>query len=429
MLRLLITLICSGVFLAGGWAVSHWIVDETPPPAVQEGGAPGPVPVKWVEARGQDVPLTVTGQGNLMPGRTAVLASEVGGVLLEVAPSWQRGVPVREGQLLWRTDPTELQLLVDRGRAAKRQAEVSLEVALAAVDQAAASESAAREHRDSLAREEQRVLGLVTDEFLPASQLDRAVAARSSADQRLAQAMALAENAQLQVRAAAALEEERTHALDHASARLDKCSVRAPFAGRLVGPAPAIGTYLPPGMQVCQLVDGVHLLAQIPAQRSHSLRVGMAAEVNLPAYPGQSFTADVLAISSTADVTTRSIAVEFALDRSGLGTLPAGLFAQVRVDVGILRGALAFGRELFTFFDGKPHLYVLAQDVGGHSVVDARAVELRSREGEQWILGDGIVEGERVVVSPLALLSPGARVSTPVGVSEVKPQATSNPPR
>ena len=64
--------------------------------------------------------------------------------------------------------------------------------------------------------------------------------------------------------------------------------------------------------------------------------------------------------------------------------------------------------------DGLPHLFVLAQDEQGRDVVLARPVELTQRGtvlgGALWALGGGIEEGERIVVSPLSLLTHGARV-------------------
>jgi hypothetical protein len=94
--------------------------------------------------------------------------------------------------------------------------------------------------------------------------------------------------------------------------------------------------------------------------------------------------------------------------------ITAGQYAEAVIEMDPLEDALAFERGAFTFIDGLPHLFVVAQDGQGQDVVLARAVELAQRgtalSGALWPLNGGVEEGERIVVSPLSLLTHGARV-------------------
>jgi hypothetical protein len=423
MSRLLISILCVVALVAGGLSLSAWIAASAPQPVQVAVSDLDPVPVEWVQARRSAVPRSVSVQGTLYPARTAELAPEVGGRLVEVSDQWRSGAWVDAGTLLWRVNPDELTLEVGRGAALLEQADAALEQAILAVTQSQVAEISAREHRDALAREEGRVDRLVSEGHLRASDLDSAVARRSLADQGLRVAEARVENSSVAVRSAKALRSERAQVLELARTRLSKTAALAPFGGRLEGHAPAVGGFVAPGVPLVQLLDvgTLRLLVHVSAEQTVGLRLGMTAAVDFPAQPGEIRQAQVVSIGAQADPLTRSIPVEMELNFGGLTSqgesgrwLAAGLYAQAVIDLDPLERTIAFQREAFIFSDGLPHLFVLAQDEQGRDVVLARPVELTQRGtalgGDLWALGGGIEEGERIVVSPLSLLTHGAWV-------------------
>lgn len=423
MSRVLLSVLCAVALLAGGLSLSAWIAASAPAPPQAAVSDPAPVPVQWVRARRRALPRRVSVQGTLRPTRIAVLAPEVGGRLVEVADQWRSGAWVTAGTLLWRVNPDELTLEVARVEALLEQADAALQQAHLAVTQSRAGEVFAREHRDALAREEGRVERLVGEGHLRASDLDGTVARRSLADQGLREAEARAENSSVAVRSAEALRKEREQILELARTRLAKTAGLAPFDGRLEGQAPAVGGFVAAGAPLAQLLDlkTLQLLVHVPVEQAPGLRLDMLASVRFPAQPEQSRRARVRSIGAQADPLTRSIPVELELDPIGTASegdasqpIAAGQYAEALIELTPLENALAFEREAFTFIDGRPHLFVLAQDEQGRDVVVVRAVELAGRgatlSASLWALRGGVEEGERIVVSPLSLLTHGARV-------------------
>ena len=431
MSRFLLSILCIAALVAGTLSLSAWIVASAPPPAQTAVSDLGPVPAEWVEARRQVVPRSVSVQGTVRPARIAALAPEVGGRLVEVSDQWRSGAWIDAGTLLWRVNPDELTLEVARGAALLEQADAALQQARLTVTQSRGTAVSAREHRDALAREEGRVDRLVSEGHLRASDLDAAVARRSLADQGLREAEARAENSTVAVRSAEALRTERAHVLELARTRLSKTAAVAPFDGRLEGQAPAVGGFVAPGVVLTQLLDvgTLRLLVHVPVEQAVGIRLNMSASVSFPSQPGQSRRARVRSIGAQADPLTRSIPIELELDSRGAasqadaeGAITAGQYAEAVIELDPLEDALAFEREAFTFIDGLPHLFVVAQDEQGRDVVLARAVELAQRgtalSGALWPLSGGVEEGERIVVSPLSLLTHGARVQVSDMASE-----------
>lgn len=423
--RFLLSVLCVAALLTGGLSLSAWIVASAPAPAQIAVSDLGPVPVEWVQARRRAVSRSVSVQGTLRPARTAVLAPEVGGRLVEVSDQWRSGAWVDAGTLLWRVNPDELALEMARGAALLEQADAALQQALLAVNQSRVAGVSAREHRDALAREEGRVDRLVSEGHLRASDLDAAVARRSLADQGLREAEARVENSSVAVRSAEALRSEREQVLELARTRLSKAAALAPFSGRLEGHAPAVGGFVAPGVPLAQLLDvrTLRLLVHVPAEQTAGLRLDMVASVRFPAQPDEPRQARVRSIGAQADPLTRSIPVELELELDPTsaasqaeagGRLAAGLYAEAVIELDPLESTFAFQREAFTFIDGLPHLFVLAQDEEGRDVVLARPVKLaqlgNALSGALWALSGGVEEGERIAVSSLSLLTHGTRV-------------------
>ncbi|HIF42107.1 MAG TPA: HlyD family efflux transporter periplasmic adaptor subunit [Planctomycetes bacterium] len=423
MSRFLLSILCVAALVAGSLSLCAWIVASAPPPAQIAVSDLGPVPVEWVQARRRVVPRSVSVQGTLRPARTATLAPEVGGLLVEVSDQWRSGAWVDAGTLLWRVNADELTLEVARAVALLEQAAAALQQARLAVTQSRGAEVSAREHRDALAREEGRVDRLVGEGHLRASDLDAAVARRSLADQGVHEAEARVENSSVTVRSAEALRSEREQILELARTRLFKTAARAPFGGRLEGHAPAVGGFVAPGVPLAQLLDvqTLRLLVHVPAEQTVGLRLDMAASVRFPSQPDGSRRARVRSIGAQADPLTRSIPVELELEptaaasqvKSG-GGLAAGLYAEAVIELDPLESTFAFHRESFTFIDGLPHLFVLAQDEQGRDVVLARPVKLAqlgtALSEALWALSGGVEEGERIAVSSLSLLTHGTCV-------------------
>ncbi|MNS80159.1 Multidrug resistance protein MexA precursor [compost metagenome] len=95
------------------------------------------------------------------------------------------------------------------------------------------------------------------------------------------------------------------------------------------------------------------------------------------------------------------------------GLLLPGMYVRAQVESGVERQAiLAPQRGVARNEKGEPTALVVAAD----NKVELRALEVRSTEGEHWVVTRGLREGDRLVVDGLQRARPGEKVK-PVPVS------------
>jgi RND family efflux transporter MFP subunit len=115
-------LLLAVILLAGGGYAYYRFVYASSPTASEP-------TLRTTQVRRGDIVLSVSGTGNLLPGREVSLGFRTGGTLM--ALEVQVGDHVRAGQVLARLDTRELELQVAQARAALEQKEASLEQLLA----------------------------------------------------------------------------------------------------------------------------------------------------------------------------------------------------------------------------------------------------------------------------------------------------------
>ncbi len=112
------------MLLAAG-AVTLLLYHNRPPAEIQEPEAPI-VTVDVAEVVKQTVRIPVQAQGTVTPSRETALLAEVSGRIVEVAPAFEVGGFVKEGDMLLRIDPRDYETHVLRAEAAIKTAESAL---------------------------------------------------------------------------------------------------------------------------------------------------------------------------------------------------------------------------------------------------------------------------------------------------------------
>jgi HlyD family secretion protein len=264
--------------------------------------------------------------------RTIDLSSQTGGRVLEVLAD--EGDRVGQGQPLVRIDLRELQ-------AAQAQAQGALAAAKAREDLLAAGSrsqdiqagrqllAAAEDRLRSAQLELTRAQREVSARAVPTKVLDDARTAEEVAEAehaaRHADLNRLLEGARSQeLREAAATREQAEAALQSAEIRL--ADVFAPTAGtllhRMVEPGEVVRAAAP--LLVLGEIEKPYIDVYVPEREVAQARVGAAAEVNVDALPGRTFSGRVSRVSSEAEFTPKN--VETADQR-------ARLVFRIRVDV------------------------------------------------------------------------------------------------
>ena len=299
------------------------LLGEAPPPRPEgrEAGAPRRsrrerlrLPLMWgvpllLLAAGLYVYLTSgryqsTDDAYLRAAQVAISANVSGRVSqIDVHDNQQ----VRRGQVLFRLDDRPFRIAVEAARARLQGARLQVATLKADYRQRLADLRSAQSALDYAGREYRRDSRLLASGIASRSQLDKALLARSEAQQRVA-------GAKQQITAALArlggrpdipvnahpLVEQAQAALDRALLDLSYATVKAPADGIVTGVEHLqVGGYLPAAVPAFVLVSthDVWVEADFKENQLAHMHRGESATVDIDAYPGRTFRAVVASIT------------------------------------------------------------------------------------------------------------------------------------
>ena len=344
-----------------------------PPPA-----APPPQ-VGIVVVHAQPVPLTRNLVGRLSATRSADVRARVAGVLLKRL--YTEGSDVKAGQPLFQIDPAPLRAALDGALASLAQAEAN----------------ATNAHITA-----QRSRQLLPSGLVSRSDLDNAEAAERSTAAAVQQAKA---------------------AVGTARINLSYASVTAPIAGRAGQQGVTEGALVGQGtatlLTTVEQIDPIYVNFDQPAVDIERLRRAQAAgsvtmargkqvSVQVILADGTPYahtgTLDFLDVS--VDPATGAVALRGIIPNPDHQLLP-GMFVGVRLTSGAVnRGFLVPQAGLLRDAQGA---YVLV--AGADDKVVQKRVTTESLAGPNWIVTEGLADGDRVIVSGTQSARPGSTVA------------------
>lgn len=181
-------------------------------------------------------------------------------------------------------------------------------------------------------------------------------------------------------------------------ALIDKKRVSAPFDGQLGIRAVNLGQYLPAGTAIVplQALDPIHVDFSLPERHLADLSVGQKVEVQVQAYPNQSFAGRVTALNPGIDAGTRTLRLRATLNNPDQRLRP-GMFAEVRVLLAKRGPVLTLPGTAITYNPyGDSVFLVQAGEQGSHGVQRKQIETGEIREGRVAIT-TGLNAGDRVV--------------------------------
>ena len=340
------------------------------------------------QAGGQAAVLNASGY--VTARRRATVSSKITGKVIEV--NVEEGMKVTEGQVLARLDDET------------QRAAVALAVAQAEAARRSVRESEVRlnEARIHLAR----VSKLVDVGYSTAAEVDAARAAVDSLEARI-------NAAREQVRVA-----ERQIALERTN--LDSTIIRAPFdgiaiskdaqPGEMVSPVSAGGGFTRTG--ICTIVDMRSLEIEVEVNESYINRVRPEQPVTavLDAYPDWQIPGRVITTIPAADRQKATVLVRIGFVELDPRILPdmgvkVTFHREDQTGAAATRPASLVPKTAVTSDGKQSYVFVVANDVA-----DRRAIAAGGPDGDQIEVLAGLNPGDRVVVSPPAHLTSGAKV-------------------
>lgn len=205
--------------------------------------------------------------------------------------------------------------------------------------------------------------------------------------------------------AAAALEAARSN-VALAELKLEKRTVRAPFAGRLGFRQVSPGSYLTPGEEITTLddLDVVHVDFAVPEENLAAVAPGQRVALISAAHPDRTFTGTVLTVGSRVDPVSRQARVRAEVPNEDDRLRPGQMVA---VEVAVAERPALMVPAAAVVAVGYQHFVFVLNDA---DKAERRTVTLGTRTGERVEITGGLQEGERLVVEGAAKLDGGDAV-------------------
>lgn len=216
------------------------------------------------------------------------------------------------------------------------------------------------------------------------------------------------------------VDDGQIRALEKSRKATARIAVRAPQDGVVTQLNVRHGMYVKPDMEVMALTDtsSVWVLAEIPERQAAWVAEGQAAEVRLPAAPGEAFDCSVEFVYPELDAKTRTLRARLRFDNPG-DRLKPGMYANVRIFSGPEDAVLSVPQQAL-IRGGRTDRVILALGDGRFRAVDIVA---GMESGERIEIREGLSEGDQVVVSGQFLIDSEANIQA----SALRMQSAASP--
>ncbi|MEX5729946.1 membrane fusion protein (multidrug efflux system) [Rhodovulum iodosum] len=343
--------------------------------AAQQGRPPTAVTVVTMER--QDVTLTATLPGRVVASGVAEVRPQVSGII--IARLFDEGAEVELGDALYRIDPASYEAQVAAARAAVAQAQASL---------------------SSAVKDYERAIELLDRDVGSAQSVDDAVAGRDIAD------------AALQVAEAD---------LQAAEIDLDRTTVRAPLSGIVGRSLTTQGALVTAGqseqLAVIRKIDPVFVDVTASAaeivkwRRGHTLdalgEADRTVTLILADGAGYEHTGTLTAAEPYVDEQTGVVTLRIDFPNPDQFLLP-GMYVQVEMPTGVASDVVLVPQEgVSRNRRGEPTALI----VNAENTVESRVLTVLKDRGNEWIVSEGLGEGDRVIVAGLQKVAEGATVA------------------
>jgi RND family efflux transporter MFP subunit len=359
---------------------------EAAGPNAAPGGGPGggfgafarpPMTVELASPTRADVAQQLMVVGNLVGEQTVAVVPKAAGRLEEVYV--KLGDPVARGQRIARIEDREIREQV-------KQAEAAFEVARATIRQREADLKFAETNLD-------RSRELFGRQLLPKQTLD-------DADARYQAAVAQLELARAQLtQSQARLEELRIN--------LANTVIVSPVTGFVARRNTDPGAYASQNAPVVDLVDisTVRLIANIVEKDMRRVSTGDAANVEVDAFPGETFNGRIARVAPVLDPATRTAQIEVEIPNP-TNRLKPGMYARVNLTVEQRANALVVPANAVIDRDGQRGVF-LAEN---NNTASFRPVQIGIEDSARVEILGGITEADRVITTGAAALQHGDRI-------------------
>lgn len=377
------------------------------------------------------VPITKTFSGRVAAVETSEVRPQVTGIIDEVL--FREGSFVRAGQPLYRINTDNYASAINSGRASVANANAAAQNARAAHAQAQANLTAQQAILAQAKADLARLKGLVEVDAVSKQMYDQAVTAVRTAEANVEAARAGVAQARAGIASSDAAINSAKASLNASELDYSRTIVKAPISGKIGISAVTNGALVaanqPNALATISRTDYVYV--DIRQSSSEMLRLrqqlveGKAThgspEVQIVledggVYPiiGQLALADASVDEATGSVTMR------AVFPNPDGVLIPGMYVNANLAQSIMHNAVLLPQSsVIRTPKGDTQVYVVNKD----KKIEARLVKTAGTFNGQWVISEGLKDGDEVVVVGAAKVKPDQAVETrPYAPEGTKPQ-------
>lgn len=204
--------------------------------------------------------------------------------------------------------------------------------------------------------------------------------------------------------------EQTAAALRALEERLERTTVRAPFAGVLDQRMIEVGSMVSPGQALFRVVDlsPVKVVAGVPERYAPDVVPGTRAGVYFDVLPDESFEAPIAYVGATVDPRNRTFPIELRMANPGRLIKPE-MVANLEVERRTLEGALVVPQDALVRVEDGYVVFVVAER-DGVEVAAERAVERGPTQRDEVVVLSGLEAGDRLIVVGQKSVADGDRI-------------------
>jgi RND family efflux transporter MFP subunit len=369
--------------------------------------------VQVTEAKAETRTMVIDAFGTVKPRDTLKLTAEVPGRVVFIHDGFKEGGAIDQDEVIVRIDQRIFLLDVRSAKVRIRQAVADIQRLGQEIDNLKADIRLATSNVKLTTKELLRIRALNKEDFASITRLDQAeqqdIQARMTL-QGFQNSLSVTDSAMEQKEAALSMAKI---ALDRAELALEKTEIRSDFNGWVLEKGVEMGEFITIGQPLGTVYrqGGLDVEVRIPLEKMQWLDP-LFARGDLPralvtmtgSDPNQEWQARVARVKATIDERTRTLPMVLEVDsqKSGLISLRPGTFVRCTISGSrydpvfvVPRHLLRPGNTLFVLEEGQ---------------LAMRKVEVLRRFKEEIFISQGLGQGDKIVLSPLAQAVDGMKL-------------------
>jgi membrane fusion protein (multidrug efflux system) len=340
--------------------------------------------------------------------------------------SYDEGKMVKAGQVLFTLDKREYeaQLMQIRARLAKAQADLTQAQDRTVVDVAQANLQIATAQLNKTNQDVNRLKPLAELRAVPKQDYDDALAAQQAANADVQGKQASLNTTKVNqvaaIQQAQAAVEAANAGIREAELNVEYCTITSPINGiagtRQVAPGNLVGQGDATLLTTVSNVDPVRVFVSISESeylvyqrmKTQGKLKGGGGELELILADGSTFPGKgrIIIADRAVDLKTGTLSIVAEFPNPD-ALLRPGQFGRVRLAATVAENALLVPQKAVTEMQSAKVVYV----VGADNKVALRSVTLGARVGSDYIVTEGVKDGERIIVEGLQKVRPGDTVN------------------